>query len=202
MWRKAESGWCVCACVYALLSMRELWKYELVNFECGAVLVVVKREDPQKALKWPTKSVATLFLLRSIPVFPLFSGSRSSFSLSNYFYRSTSLFIYLIPPSVSLVQFPLQFFLLILSSMEEVCHDKDQKLKGRGKKRRMPKTLRKKNNPNGEREESRALKRVDNKNNARDTRLHRFSLELHAFWWSRWKWDPDPNERGTGNERR
>lgn len=63
-------------------------------------------------------------------------------------------------------------FPLNLSSAEEVCHDKDQKLRGRGGERGRSegcrKTLRNKNNQNGEREESSALKRVDNKNNSTD----------------------------------
>lgn len=126
---------------------------------------------------------------------------------SNYFYRSTSLFIYLFPPSVSLVQFPLQFFLLILSSMEEVCHDKDQKLKGRGGERG-------KKTKDAEKPCKRKIIRKENEKKAGlwsgwTTKITPetpdfidFSLELHAFWWSLWKWDPDPNERRTGNERR
>ncbi len=58
------------------------------------------------------------------------------------------------------------------------------------------KTLRKKNNQNREREESLALKRVDNKNNSTDL-IDFLSSSFLAFW----KWDPDPNKRGIGNER-
>lgn len=191
-------------CVRALLSMRELWKYELVNFKCGAVLVVVKREDPQKALKWPTKSVATLFLPCSIPVFPLFSGSRF-FPFQTIF---TDQLIYLLNPPprfsspISTAIFP-SYFVINGGSVPW------QRSKTQRKRRRTREKA-----EDAEKPCERKIIRKENEKKAGlwsgwTTKITPetpdfidFSLELHAFWWSLWKWDPDPNERGTGNERR
>lgn len=128
---------------------------------------MVKREGFAKALKWPTKSVRSCFAQYQHSL-----CSCSQFSPFKLFLQ-INLFIYLIPPLLLSSIFHCDFPPLNLSSVEEVCHDKDQKPRGRGGERGRSegcrKILRKKNNQNGEREESSALKRVDNKNNSRDT---------------------------------
>jgi len=84
-------------------------------------------------------------LLCSIPAFALFSGSCSQFSpLQTIF---TDQLIYLLNSPCFSHPFSTVISPLNLSSVEEVCHDKDQKRRGRGvemgEKRRMQKNLEK-----------------------------------------------------------
>lgn len=111
----------------------------------GAVLVVVKRQDPQKALKWPTKSVATLFLLCSIPVFPLFSGSCSFFSLQTIFTDQLLYLFTYFPPLFLSSNFHCNFSFLFCHqwrkcAMTKIKNSKEEE-ENEGKKRRMLKNL-------------------------------------------------------------